>query len=329
MNLGFTTNAQLQKHIKKEHANCMFCDRKCSSQRELQKHIETQHSGASLEERKNIPCPYLGCNKNFTKNYNLGVHIRTAHDGQRYICGTFDVSNTSDISSWSGIDACGKDLVSKANLEDHIRTAHLGRPSLINGNRQKPPSFIADEDENNEMIFVPKKKMMKKPKKQRPSAIDELLGNSYAADSSRTIPCLVPSCKHMFIRDYDLQQHIRRKHASPIAETNENAEEAADDFDSNFNLPEFRTGAAVVEGSAAFQEMDKDEDAAREELDAMYEPTELDWEIQRRALEGGPFWVGAEEDEGQGRDQWLREEMEMRALVGEEVSGVNIDPALG
>ena len=334
--------AQLKAHFKKEHANCAFCDRKCSSQRELQRHIESQHSGSTLEQRKNIPCTYPGCNKSFTKKYNLSVHIRSQHEGVRYICGTFDVSKSPDLAAFDTEDACGKDFVSKANLEDHIRTAHLGLPSQVNANRKKFAPNSDDEDEGEDGDFRSdddnnKKKSTRgrKGKQQKPSAIDELLGISYAADARRNIPCLLPSsCAHLFIRVYDLQQHMRSKHRLSTPEIEDLALQAAEQQKFGF-FPEAADGdgdaatdAAAngeayddggVEAFGAAQQLDLDLD-----LDAMYGPADVDWEMQRRALEDGPFWVGAAADGGGGggmqnvMDQWPQDELEMRKLIGGE-----------
>ncbi|KAG9248099.1 hypothetical protein BJ878DRAFT_538692 [Calycina marina] len=190
--LAFTTNAKLQSHIRKEHAECLFCNIKFSSYRELEKHVETQHSGLSLEERKNVACAFPECNKTFTKQSNLNQHFSTAHANKRYICGEIDVSNVKDIGYWDPSDACGREFFAKANVEDHIRTAHLGLASKINVSRNK------DQDT---------------PVRQsKPSALQELAGTAYSGDERRTIPCLMPGCDRMFIRDYDLQNHVRRDH---------------------------------------------------------------------------------------------------------------------
>ena len=309
LHLGFTTEAQLQSHARKEHANCPFCDLKCSSQRELQNHIDSQHSGKSLEERKKISCTYVGCNKKFTKSGNLKIHIRTAHLGERYICGTFDLSSHPDVGDFDPADSCGKDFVSKVNLIDHIRTAHLGLPSVINANRKKFDSDEEDfiETDRDEYVERPKKKTKKRAKKTSATEIDHLLGT----DPNRNISCLVPNCQHKFIRDYDLQVHMRNAHQSM-------------DLDPNLAFPAFEGAFEFLEGD------DRDfgrgfaggigGEEGREGMDALYDQADIDWELQRRALEGGPFWVGADEELqnnfGGDQDDWTQEEIEMRRLVG-------------
>ena len=177
-----------------------------------------------------------------------------------------------------------------------------------------------------ELTISPKPKMkMKKLKKQKRSAIDELLGKSYSADSDRTIPCLDASCNYMFTRDYDLQQHLRGKHhnltSSPVIT------EAANDFDPTFDFPEMdlaRTDLGHVEAFAHVGDGDGGE------LDAMYEQAEFDWELQQRALEERASRIGAGDEEEllQGGEPWMREDIGLRALVGEVGVGGSVYPDL-
>ncbi|PQE03877.1 c2h2 transcription factor protein [Rutstroemia sp. NJR-2017a BBW] len=328
--LAFMTNAKLQAHIKKEHANCMFCDRKCSSQRELQKHIETQHSGSTVEDRKTIACTYPGCPKTFTKKANLQVHIRTVHEGQRFICGTYDVFATPELMSWNPSDSCGKDFVSKANLEDHIRTAHLHLPSLLNTKRKENASSSTHP-----------KPLSKLVKNQ--TTIEELAG----FDARRTIDCVVQGCPHKFIREYDFHLHMRNHHRQGLEEIDRLAHEA-DVLAAGFMF----TNSEVVDPLSILPFMDHESnvhnmadmqvpiDPALQSgdfnettgcgLDSLVATASgsgspfgnpdlnvdvnLDWELQRQALEGGQFWIGDEEPR-MGIEEWSREEYEMRRLI--------------
>ncbi|RDL40546.1 uncharacterized protein BP5553_00525 [Venustampulla echinocandica] len=270
--LGFATKAQLQTHIRKEHANCMFCDLKCSSQRELQSHIESQHSGKSLDERKTVRCTYIGCDSTFTKKSNLAVHVRSIHNGERYICGTLDISSNPELAAFAAESGCGKDFVSKANLEGHIRNFHLRMAGNTSASLHKT-----------------------RTPKPKPSAIDELMGNSYAADPKRNIPCLAPTCLHKFIRDYDLQVHMRTAHNSFPGDPSM-------EIDTDF------AGLPLGESS--------NEGVATPEMgDPLCGTPDIDWELQRRALEGGPFWVGATNPSTPNQDSWKQEEAEMRQLI--------------
>ncbi|KAH6681923.1 hypothetical protein B0J14DRAFT_226564 [Halenospora varia] len=309
--LGFISEAQLKSHNRKEHANCLFCDLKCASQRELQKHIETQHSGKSLQERKNILCTHPGCDKAFTKKSNLTVHVRTAHNGERFICGTFDMSANDDIADFDPIDSCGKDFVSKVNLEDHIRVAHLGLPSIVNANRKDKPALPEEMDEDAE--FVPKK--INKKKKPKQSADNDLTGNAYFEDPRRTIPCQVLDCKAMFIREYDLQLHMETMH------TMLDTPSPSDFYVSNVNSP----APAIEPPQNPFMEP-----ADEPFFDGLFTPADLDWELQQQATAGGPFWIGADNGMGaqpQDQNTWMQDEAEMRALIGDVDYGL-IDPNL-
>ncbi|TVY30047.1 Transcription factor [Lachnellula hyalina] len=275
--LAFTTDSQLQSHIRKEHSDCMFCDKKCSSQRELQKHIESQHSGKTLDERKTIPCTYFDCGKTFTKKSNLAVHIRTVHNGERFICGSFDVSSNITLEAFDPLEhACGKDFTSKASLEDHIRTGHLGLPSLINSKRKKPTEtemdfdmdFIDDEDDD----FAPKKKK-RKARRQKPNVIDE---------------------------QYDREVHLRAAH--PVLT------EAAR-FDSPFDFQP--SGSFFQDGGGNGGEGG----GMGIGIGTMTVQADIDWELQRQALDGGAFWVGAGESIVPNGDSWTMEEEEMRRLI--------------
>lgn len=291
IHLGFTTNASLQAHIKKDHANCPFCDRKCASKRELDKHVESQHSGIPLEQRKTIICTYDGCTSTFTKKSNLNIHIRAVHEGQRFICGTFDVSNTTDLSTWDGEDGCGKILITKANLEDHIRTAHLGLPSLINSRRKKASSTM-DEDISDQEATT-----KTKGRKSKPSALEGLLGITPESDERRTISCIIPGCPNKFIRDYDLQNHIRSKHRPTNQEGQEDADRYSGGDTQLYDVDDLNKGYEANNG----------------ETDFLGDQEDFGWELQSHGLEGSQFWVGA--GDGIPEDQWTFDEFEMRNLI--------------
>lgn len=290
--LGFTSEGMLQAHIRKDHVNCLFCDMRCSSRRELDKHVESQHSGTTLVERRKIPCTYPGCTKMFTKPYNRNQHIATAHEEKRYTCGSFDLSKTADIAYWDQSDACGNEFYSKANLEDHVRTAHLGLQSTINTNR------IKVEEQN---------------KKCMPTALQELTGTAYLKDERRTIACYMPKCIHKFIREYDLQNHLRSHHrlTTPVID----------------EIVGSRIPAVVPDDIIVSNVIDSDSSIHA------YTPSFMD-EMMEESVSGEnwalkvprdgtqtPYWIGAEDDAQQGEqaDPWAEEEKEMRRLIDEEI----------
>ncbi|CAM1505293.1 Fc.00g109300.m01.CDS01 [Cosmosporella sp. VM-42] len=178
--VGFTTETLLQAHVRQEHQNCLFCDFKSSSRYDLDKHVEMYHSGKTVEDRKNISCPYENCIKKFTKKSNLNAHVRTAHEGFRFVCGDVDLSN-ADLPGWMNDQGCGDKFCTKVRLEDHVRYKHLG---------QERPKLSGIQTS------------------QSVDPIDELTGATIQA--KQTIVC--PHCDEGFIRYHDLDLHIQKMH---------------------------------------------------------------------------------------------------------------------
>jgi hypothetical protein len=150
-------------------------------------------------DRKNIACEYPGCGKAFTKKYNLTVHQRTAHEGERFICGITDLTGSAKLEGIPQHESCGKEFVSKVNLEDHVRTQHLGLASTVNGKRIKKLSAAPP------------------PQPTTNDPIGALTGEAYIHDSARTIPCPERDCHWKFVREYDMQQHRRTHHDALVA----------------------------------------------------------------------------------------------------------------
>ncbi|KAI0114893.1 hypothetical protein F4814DRAFT_417438 [Daldinia grandis] len=186
--VGFTTMAQLQAHMKQDHVSCMFCGIQCNGRSDLEHHIDSEHSNPkSIEERKTVVCTWPGCVKTFTKKSNLNVHIRSFHEGLRFVCGEVDFSGIEDLGGWLQSDGCGESFVTKANLENHVRYIHLKyeRPEQPQG------------------VF--------KPKQHDPSNIlEELTG--VGEKSRRTLPCTISGCTAKFIHNGELEAHLQSEH---------------------------------------------------------------------------------------------------------------------
>jgi general transcription factor IIIA len=207
----FLTRRELEKHMSTEHSNCMFCDLKCSGERKLQKHVETYHTSPDipqenkdLAEKKIVQCPE--CDKTFTRSFNLLVHRRSAHEGQRFLClqSTCDLFKSAEFAFWTGESACGKEFVSKANLKDHIRTQHLGLPSAINSRRVKALSTASGPSESaNDILDDP---------------ISIITGINYDQNAKRKYACIFRNCAWRFTRLYDLKRHIETKHPMTVEE---------------------------------------------------------------------------------------------------------------
>ena len=175
--VGFTTEALLVAHMKQDHQNCLFCD-KSFSKWNMERHVEMHHSGKTVEDRKTEHCPYENCNKSFTKKANLKDHIRSAHEGFRFICGEFNITGP-EFATWTNGQGCGDKFSTKARLKDHIRYVHLRleRPKVSQPERMIDP-------------------------------LDDISG--VAANTKQTITC--PLCNEVFLRYHDLNLHTNRHH---------------------------------------------------------------------------------------------------------------------
>ncbi|KAI2637549.1 transcription factor IIIA [Xylaria nigripes] len=221
--VGFPTLILLQAHMKHSHVNCMFCGESCDGREELERHIESEHTThKSVEERRTVPCTWPGCTKMFTRVSNLNVHIRSAHEGVRFVCGEFDLSKTADLTAWSNSQGCGQAFALKVTLENHVRYVHLMHPrpeSKTVAIRSAPSQRRAD-----------------------PTMLEQLAGVSES--SRRTMPCTFEGCHMKFTYSGELEAHIQSEHSIEQA------------------LIDNIGGAdAILEPSAAFQDITQEWEA--------------------------------------------------------------------
>ncbi|KAI0481855.1 transcription factor IIIA [Xylaria cf. heliscus] len=278
--VGFPTLSLLQAHMKASHVSCMFCGGSCNGREDLERHIESEHANRKpAEERKMVTCTWPGCTKSFTRTSNLNVHIRSAHEGARFICGEFDLSKTDDMGTWSNAQGCGQAFSLKLALENHVRYVHLMH--------ERPESSY------------PAGRPSSPQRQANPTILEQLTG--VGEKSRRTLPCTVFGCHMKFTYSGELEIHIQNEH--PI-------EQAL--------LEGMREPDSVVGPSAAFQDV---------------APGLAEWAVD---YSGEHFWVGADAalgtfnaDNASIDDEWLRDEAEMRRLIGaDELNGL-IDPSLG
>ncbi|GAP89757.1 putative zinc finger protein 467 protein [Rosellinia necatrix] len=279
--VGFPTLGLLQAHMKRCHVNCMFCNKSCNGREELERHIESDHH-KPLEERKMVTCTWPGCTKSFTRTSNLNVHIRSAHERVRFVCGEFDLSKTEDLATWSNSQGCGQAFGLKLALENHVRYVHLRRdrpePRVLAARPPRSTAAAAAAD---------------------PTMLEQLVG--VGEKSRRTIPCSFSGCHLKFTYSGELEAHIQEEHQIEKA--------LLDSIGEPGTLP----GPTM-----AFQDV----------VQGMTE-----WEMD---YGGETFWVGAGPsteamNTGTGGidDEWLRDEAEMKRLIGpDELTGL-IDPSLG
>ena len=189
--VGFTTILLLQAHMRREHMNCMFCDVKCGTQWDLERHIDIHHSGTTVEERKTVVCTWEGCDKRFTRVSNLNTHIKTAHEGHRFVCGQVNTFDVPDISEWNWMEeGCSQEFVSKLKLEEHVRFVHLGR--------KRPPKLFT-------IHSVPG---------------EEVAEEVAPMGLPRNVVCTFPGCTARFTRHHDLSKHVNKAH--PVHEVDGN-----------------------------------------------------------------------------------------------------------
>jgi general transcription factor IIIA len=144
-----------------------------------------RHSGKSVEDRKTIECPYETCEKKFTTKSNLAAHVRSAHEGLRYVCGEFTLAGP-EFEGWSTAQGCGDKFVTKATLEEHVRFLHLGYERT----KLSRPAVIHTAE----------------------TLIDDISGVTNQA--KHNIPC--PHCTETFIRYSDLSLHLDSTHGGDV-----------------------------------------------------------------------------------------------------------------
>ncbi|EGO57727.1 hypothetical protein NEUTE1DRAFT_81560 [Neurospora tetrasperma FGSC 2508] len=156
--VGFTTMLLLQAHMKKEHNNCAFCGIRCGTQSNMMRHVELYHSAKTVEDRKTIACTWEGCDKKFTRVSNLNTHIKSAHEGHRFVCGQTDTydAKVSEIADWNfAEEGCGQGFTTRVKLEEHVLHVHLGKkrppklypvPSMVAQTQQAQQALLDTRD---------------------------------------------------------------------------------------------------------------------------------------------------------------------------------------
>lgn len=127
-NLNFEKWTDLQHHkasehvdaksLEKELSQCDICERKFQSKAFLKR-----HSLIHKETRETFHCPTDLCPRWFYFKSNLKQHIRSFHEGKKYLC------------SQSG---CTSKFTSKQKLLDHLKTVHQEGYSKVRKPRRPP-----------------------------------------------------------------------------------------------------------------------------------------------------------------------------------------------
>ncbi|KAI4599669.1 Strongly-conserved Zn-finger binding protein (TFIIIA) [Pestalotiopsis sp. 9143b] len=204
--VGFSSAEQLLYHMKKAHISCTFCDKIFPTRDAMEAHTEMEHaSNVQDNTRKSVVCTRDGCGKVFSKQSNLQAHVRSFHEGVRYICGEHDVSTTKDLHDWPKTDGCGGSFATKASLEKHIRHVHMDIPRPL-----PPRSEVQQQAPRGDML-------------------GQLTGTSNSA--RRTIACPWFPCDLKFAHQPEMQAHLSTHFDMNLGET------LAQDF-SMSNLPD-------------------------------------------------------------------------------------------
>lgn len=326
--LGFRTKTELTKHVKTTHLNCLFCELSFQSQEDLLEHTEDVHAEQSLPNKpqKKLVCTQDGCGKTFTKKYNLDVHIRTIHNGERFTCGVYNLSKSELVPGWDGSDACAREFTAKVNLEDHIRTQHLGLPSIVNARRTR--------------TSAPKKRASKKDTTVS-DVVAKLSGKAYEEDPKRLFPCTVPGCERRFMRKYDMEQHVRTfKHETPSS--NNSLEDDLAAASSAAFASVFPDIQAPSHSNISHNSLTPGETFSifESKYASNQEPENGSFDDYETISGNEPFWFGSD---GSGNsvhiqafsDEWRSDETEMRSLIDQnnqitsnEVFEQFIDPSL-
>lgn len=185
----FTTYAELQLHIAIVHPpTCSLCPTILNTAKELKRHLELVHDVKSSEEQHSsttFSCTYVDCDRSFSKNGNLNVHIKTVHDKRRdFVCGETELSLSEVIGS-SGLagatiemelEGCGKDFTSKSSLEEHIRTTHLGLDSKRFERERKRKADLETAALESRELPEQKKRKSRKGQGRKNTAMSTLTG---------------------------------------------------------------------------------------------------------------------------------------------------------
>lgn len=136
----------------------------------LHRHIKSVHEG------KRFICTFDGCSKVF--NYSIGLkrHVESVHEGKRFIC---------------NFAHCGKSFTESSNLNTHIKSAHDGK------------RFICTIDDCGKVFKSP----------------NGLKGHVKAIHEGIRFNCPEEGCGKLFKFAVGLKRHIRRHKVGQLNDT--------------------------------------------------------------------------------------------------------------
>lgn len=136
---------------------CETCQKVFISKKNLNYHQKIHLNSA---DRDAFQCPYDKCAKFYTEKRNLMAHIRSKHEGRKFIC---------------GFDDCGQQISTKQKLQAHLKL-HLSEKM---GTKSKPNSRRSSVDSI--------KKVRKDKGKKKVSAVSIISGIVPTAQIEKTL----------------------------------------------------------------------------------------------------------------------------------------------
>ena len=319
---GFDTEGQLKSHAGRFHEPrsflCMICPPEDQvtiaeqilehrqplflSHAALREHIENEHPPACTECGQECKCLQ-----------DLKSHLETVH-------GDCDVNDS--IAHFCLEKGCGRRFTKNADLSKHIRTTH--NPNwFVRGVTDSPtPSQVANWDRADSCgkVVTTKASSEEQTSKHQVSILTRLTGDGYEDLSRRHIPCLVTGCHYRFLREYDLEIHLRSRHGV-----------------TGLGLRETLLGEGrlyigqTLQGTPKFvPKQDVDAERVLEmQVDDNVGVGGHGENLGARASRICDSWLkGQSYQDKEDSGEWSRDELEMRCLIDGQEAGV-IDPALG
>ncbi|KAI0007824.1 hypothetical protein F4779DRAFT_590351 [Xylariaceae sp. FL0662B] len=314
---GFDTAPALKRHQEREHGEIRFWCDECGNQAGddgQPKRVGFTTVGLLQAHMREVHVECMFCGLACNGKAELEEHIETQHANQN------QDKRERIACTWPG---CTKMFTRKSNLNVHIRSVHEGVQFVcgeVDLNETHDLSswantegcgqgFVTKANLENHVRYVHLKldrpRQVQQPadledweedgKEDPMSLVEEFVGAGQK--SRRTLPCTFPGCRLKFTHNGELEAHIQSEHIIEQALL-ENAQDPAD--------PMWPAPSTYFDDT----------------MDGL-----------PGVEEEHPFWIGADTGLGTSNaaldEEWLRDEAEMRQLVGpNELDGL-IDPALG
>ncbi|KAI1812682.1 hypothetical protein GGS20DRAFT_521897 [Poronia punctata] len=307
---GFDTGGGLRRHQERDHGENRFWCEECATQKDKKVGFPTLTLLETHMKQSHVNCMF--CGESCEGRDDLERHVEFEH-AVRKATGERNVFTCT----WPG---CTKSFTRKSNLTVHVRGAHEGvrfvcgefdlsktidlatwsnsqgcgqafNLKLTLENHVRYVHLMLERPEPSSSRIPPSLL----PKQDDTPMLEQLAG--VGEKSRRTIPCKFSGCFMKFTYGGDLETHIQEEHQ---------VEQAL--FDSPPSPSTVFESTALADGTEGV----------------------AGWEM---GLGGQEFWHGADTAMGTFNpnidEEWLRDEAEMRRLIGPDDFAGLIDPSLG